>query len=249
MLSQINAHPRDESITFYEPTHIYTVNGEVGTYTSVTTFNHHHFSVFDADKVIAGMTKRIANDPTYKYYGMSADDIKAAWEVNRVAASTAGTKLHYDIECFYNGLGDNGNDSIEFGYFRAFVEAHPHLIPYRTEWMVYYEEYKICGSVDMVFFNTITNKHCIYDWKRSRNIEMEGFNGKRSHTPCISHIPDCNFFIYSLQLNMYRAILEAKYGLQIDELVLVVLHPDNTGYETFECADLRTEIADLLATI
>jgi hypothetical protein len=246
MLHDINAHPRDAFIEFDEPTHIYTIHGAKG-YTSVTTFVHHHFESFDADRVVAKMmTGRNMRDETYKYYGMTAEEIKAQWAANGTAASAAGTKMHYDIECFYNGLGDNGNDSVEFGYFRAFAADHPHLVAYRTEWMIYYEEYRICGSVDMVFFNTKTGKYCIYDWKRVRNIEFEGFGGRKAHTPCVSHLPDCNFFTYSLQLNMYRALLEAKYGLQIDDLVLVVLHPENAEYVTVECVDLRAEVAALL---
>jgi len=63
-----NAHPRDAFISFEEGPHIYTVMGERGTYTSVTTWNHHHFSQFDADKTIDNMMRsKNWNDPLYKY--------------------------------------------------------------------------------------------------------------------------------------------------------------------------------------
>ena len=52
-LSGKNAHPRDEFITFEEGPHIYTVCGERGTYKSVTTWNHSHFSQFDADGIVS----------------------------------------------------------------------------------------------------------------------------------------------------------------------------------------------------
>ena len=32
---------------------------------------------------------------------------------------------------------------------------------------------------------------------------------------CINHLPDTNFWHYSLQLNTYKAILEDKYGVKI----------------------------------
>lgn len=247
MLDQINAHPRDASITFDEPTHVYTISGAKG-YTSVTTFNHKHFEEFDADKVIANMLRGSKmRDPQYKYFGQTPEEIKAGWSANGAAASGAGTKLHYDIESFYNGLGDNGNTSIEFGYFKQFVADHPHLVPYRTEWMVWYEEYQICGSIDMVFTDTRTGKLCIYDWKRVQQIEFEGFGNKCAITECISHIPDCNFYKYSLQLNMYREIVEAKYGFEIGDMVLVVLHPANDTYICVPCEDMRAEVHALLA--
>ena len=50
-LAKLNAHPRDAFIQFDEPTHVYTVHGDK-TFMSVTTWNHHHFPKFDADKII-----------------------------------------------------------------------------------------------------------------------------------------------------------------------------------------------------
>ena len=38
---------------------------------------------------------------------------------NRNEAASAGTKLHYDIECTYNNISVT-NDSIEYKYFLDF---------------------------------------------------------------------------------------------------------------------------------
>ena len=51
-LAERNPHIRDKDISFEEGPHIYTVLGDRGGYTSVTTWNHHHFAQFDADKII-----------------------------------------------------------------------------------------------------------------------------------------------------------------------------------------------------
>ena len=50
-LAKLNPHHRDQFIEFDEGPHIYTVHGQQG-YTSVTTWNHHHFPGFDADAII-----------------------------------------------------------------------------------------------------------------------------------------------------------------------------------------------------
>ena len=42
-LAELHPHPRDKDISFEEGPHIYTVLGDRGGYTSVTTWNHHHF--------------------------------------------------------------------------------------------------------------------------------------------------------------------------------------------------------------
>lgn len=244
-LAEKNAHPRDKFITFDEGPHIYTVHGEQG-YTSVTTWNHHHFSQFDADAIIDKMLRgKNMQDPNYKYYGMTREQIKASWDKNRDAASGSGTQMHYDIECYWNGM-DVKNNSTEFQWFMNFVRDHPELKPYRTEWMVYYEELKLSGSIDMVF-ELPDGSLQIYDWKRCKEIVYESAFGKCALTPCICHLPDTNFWHYALQLNTYKKILEEKYGKQITGLYLVVMHPENPygNYDRIALPVLTKEMEDL----
>lgn len=248
-----HVHERDAFVSFEEATHVYTVHGELG-YTSVTTWNHQHFRPFDQDAIIDKIMRnpKMIHDPTYKYFGKTAEDIKSDWEQNRNAASAAGTSLHLDIEHFFNDVVVD-NTSTEYGYFVAFWNdfraEFPHVRPYRTEWVVYYEEMKIAGSIDMVFENTQDGTLWIYDWKRSKQIEYEpnSYRPEFSTTDCISHLPDTNFWHYTLQLNMYKFILESKYNATISKMCLVCLHPDNVykSYELFEVAPLCKEIQDL----
>lgn len=248
-LAKLNAHERDPYIEFDPIPHVYTVRGEGG-YTSVTTWNHAHFSHFDPDDTVAKIMKSSnMTRPSYKYYGMTAEEIKASWSKNGEEASSAGTKMHYDIECYWN-LVPNQNDSVEYAYFQKFVadfEAeNPGVKPYRTEWMVYYEELKLSGSIDMVFENPDGTLQ-IYDWKRCKEIPYDSFGGKTAKTECIRHLPDAKFWHYALQLNTYKTILERKYGKKITKLCLVCLHPDNPykTYDRIPVPFLEKEMADL----
>lgn len=247
-LARLNAHERDQYIIFDEGPHEYTVHGKKG-YTSVTTWNHSLFSHFDEDKQIKSILKnrKWKNDPEYKYYKKTPEEIKHMWDTNRNEASQAGTKMHFDIECYYNKV-DVSNNSIEFSYFMNFARDYAHLEAYRTEWCVYDEELKLSGSIDMVFRDKNTGEFYIYDWKRSRGIDYESYGDKCSHVACISHLPDCNFWHYSLQLNTYRFMLEKNYGFKIKGMYLVCLHPNNQGetYDRIEVHDLRKEIDDLM---
>ena len=56
-LAKLNPHPRDKDISFEEGPHIYTVLGDRGGYTSVTTWNHHHFAQFDSTGIINNILK------------------------------------------------------------------------------------------------------------------------------------------------------------------------------------------------
>ena len=80
------------------------------------------------------------------------------------------------------------NHSVEFGYFGSFYNSYSHLIPYRTEMLVYYEELKLSGSIDMVF-KCEDGTFEIYDWKRSKEIvKVSKFNKWMQH-PLIDHLP------------------------------------------------------------
>lgn len=242
-LKEKNPHPRDDRILFDEPTHTYTIDGD-SNYMSVTTFNHKLFEEFDADKIIANMRKS-RNWVNSKYYGQTDVEIKALWDANRDNAAQAGTKMHYDIECYYNEC-PNENDSIEYQYFMNFRDAFPELKAYRTEWTVFHEELKLAGSIDMVFENE-QGDLLIYDWKRSKEIVKTSTWNKFSNNETISHIPDTNYWHYCLQLNTYKAILEAKYDKKVVGLYLVCLHPDNknNNFQRIKVVDLQDEVKDL----
>ena len=246
-LSNKNPHPRDEHISFEEGPHIYTVCGDRGGYTSVTTWNHSHFGHFDADAIIDKMLKsKKMNDPSYKYYGKTKEQIKKMWDDKRISSSTAGTKMHNDIEYYYNNEPVE-NDSLEFSFFKNFVRDNPDLKAYRTEWMIYHEEMKLSGSIDMIFENPDGTLK-IYDWKRCEEIKHEAEFNKFATTPCIDHLPDTNFWHYALQLNVYKYILESKYGKKITDLYLVCMHPDNKykNYQRIKVPVLENEMPELV---
>ena len=266
VLENRNAHERDSLIKFYARGHKYEITTDPKSkYTSVTTWNHQQFPKFDADAIIANIFKSKAWGPDHKYWGQSAEEIKASWKSNGDSVAGAGTNLHERIECFMNDKrfkfnythkelheiydSDNHNkidEAVEWEYFLKFVRDHPDFTPYRTEWMIFDEELKLAGSIDMVYENpdgTLT----IYDWKRSKDITQINTWKKFASNPLISHIPDTNFWHYALQLNTYKAIIERRYGKIVTKLCLVRLHPDikEQTYELLEVPILTKEINNL----
>jgi hypothetical protein len=237
-LSQKNSHPRDKYITFDEEPHIYTIKGD-DSYMSVTTWNHSHFAPFNGKEII----KKLNRNEGSKYYNMTDEQILQQWEDNRNQAAQAGTKLHFDIECFYNNLPVS-NTSIEYSYFITFSKTI-NFTPYRTEWMIYAEDLKLAGSIDMVYEDNLGNI-LIYDWKRCKDISKGSRFNKYSTTNCISHLPDTNFWHYTLQLNTYAYILKHYYKKIVTHLCLVCLHPNNKDYQIIKVPILNEEINDLM---
>jgi ATP-dependent exoDNAse (exonuclease V) beta subunit len=194
------------------------------------------------------------------------------WSANSTTVSRDGTRLHYYIECFMNQVITDGGaashqslmatysatsqwtaeqqevySTPEWSFFLKFIAELPHLQPYRTEWMIYDPEHQIAGSIDMVYKND-DGTLSIYDWKRVKEINKNECWGKFSTLETINHIPDTNFWHYTIQLNMYKRILERNYGVVIRDLYLVRLHPNNTRetYDLIKLPFLPMEIDTIL---
>ena len=240
-LFDLNKHVRDDSIIFYKEPHEYRVNGKKMS-KSVTSLVHDCFPQFDEEKISKMLFDRHFNNKKSDYFQMSQNSILQKWEKNKVEACDAGTFLHETIEYYYNDC-EHHNNTIEFGYFKKFQNDFKHLTAYRTEWEIFYEEKGVAGSVDMVFKNE-DGSFSIYDWKRSKKIEKSnrfefGFND-------FDHLPNSNFWHYTLQLNIYKYILELKYDIKIKDLYLVIMHPVNSNYIRMECPNLQNEVQNLL---
>jgi hypothetical protein len=267
VLSGVNAHARDANIQFFEKGHKYSILSDPNSvYTSVTTWNHTHFPQFDADDVISSMMKGKGWKEGHKYWGLTSDQIKAQWNSNKTFVADSGTNLHFEIECFMNNVelptgysnkdlyekymetnaASHATTSLEWQYFINFISDHPDLKPYRTEWLIYDEDIKIAGSIDMIYENP-DGKLSIYDWKRSKNITRINTFNKFAIHPIICDLPDANFWHYTMQLNTYKSILEAKYNKKIKDLFLVRLHPDATekNYELLKLPLLTEQLNDL----
>jgi hypothetical protein len=268
-LAVVNKHPRDDRIQFEEETHTYTVDGVRAGWTSCTGFLHNFFGHFDADAVIA---KMMSSPKWYesKYFGQTAEEIKAGWAAKGKASSEAGTRMHLDIEHFYNALPaawerlgervadvDTGLTAMreadswepaagaEWEYFLDYQRSYGiRFEPYRTEWLVFDEEHKVSGSIDMVYRKG-DGTLAIYDWKRIEEVKTE--NRFQSGLGPVSHLPDTNYWHYALQLNVYRYILQKHYGEVVSELALVVLHPNNKSWRVVRLNMLDDEVAGMMA--
>jgi PD-(D/E)XK nuclease superfamily len=267
VLANRNPHIRDSNIKFYQRGHRYEIKLEpLKNYTSVTTLVHGQFPKFDADAVITKIMKGRSWVPGHKYWGLTAEQIKAMWNSSGSAAASSGTNLHEQIEQFMNDKRftfeythkellqeyeinkkyDNVERGVEWQFFINFVKDYPQLKPYRTEWMIYHEDVKIAGSIDMIYENPDGTLE-IYDWKRSKDIIKETSWNEYATNPLIKHLPSTNFWQYALQLNVYKKILEDKYGKIVTKLCLVRIHPDTSEgtYELLEVPFLTKEVTDL----
>ena len=243
-----NSHERDSSITFEESSHVYTINGSSTDVISVTKFLHFFFPEFDAKAIIQKMRKG-KNWATSEYNGMTDYAIMKQWKENGRVSSSAGTRLHLAIEQWLDNQVDLIDKEVlstrEWAHFQTFWSLHGQdLEPYRLEWPVWVEGIKLAGSIDGVFRRRSDGAFLIYDWKRSKDIKNE--NHFDTGLGPIQHLPNTNYWQYTLQLNVYRWMLETYYGLKIADMYLVILHPDNASFVRMRLNRLDEEVEDMI---
>lgn len=234
--NQRNRHFRDSALQFINWSHSYSVNGIP--LQSVTDFVEHCFPEFNANE----MARRTAART-----GQSVADVLANWERKGKESRDAGTEMHRKIESFYQL--NNVQDDETFRLFRMFANQIS-LNPYRTEWPIYDTDTNLAGTVDFVDFSN--SKYTIYDWKRSDKIIFNGMPVMTSKydqkaLPPISHIEDCPYYLYALQLSLYKYILEKNYGIKIAELRLGIFHPTYHKPYVLRVPYMKDEVETLMS--
>jgi len=247
--NQKNTHPRDERCIFDPGIHKYEIDGDE--FKSVTTVISRFFPVFNPDEAIEKMLNGRNWNPNHKYWGMQDFEIKQNWEEKGIMASEQGTFLHEQIENYY--LEQKFEEPQEFDLFRQFTEDHQSLTPYRTEWRIFDETIGIAGTIDFVALNKGVFE--MYDWKRSMKV-VNTSNG----TPItqnrwdsgyhgLSDMDDTSFNHYTLQLSIYRFLLEKNYQIELSKMFIVVLHPDYERYYKIEVPYLKEKVEYILGTL
>lgn len=235
-----NSHQRDKRIVFVEDGHKYYIDGD-DNYLSVTTFVHEFFPKFNSDKII----EHVKKNNNEKYIDLEPEDIKEMWAKNGTESAEAGTLMHLNIELYSNDVPVN-DSSPEFEQFLQFRHDFPYLQPYRTEWTLFDTEYRLAGSIDMVYLDTRDGSYNIYDWKRTKDFKNTGFKGEMGFYP-LNHLPNANKWHYFLQLNTYKHLIEKNYDIQIKDLYLCRCHPNNkNGYELLKSIDLSSEVNEIV---
>jgi hypothetical protein len=173
--------------------------------------------------------------------------VKEYWVSENVKSTTRGTAFHNEKEDSQFNLGvfeynqvkykiDTDCDSL-FNLKENCV--YPELRLYNTK-------YKIAGTSDQVLVLP-GKKVIIRDWKTNKEIKTTNKYDKFYHP--ISHLENCEYVKYSLQLSLYGYMLE-QFGFSIDDIEFehFVLDENNQAISStiYKCAYLKDEVVAML---
>ncbi len=226
----------DKSVVFDSGSHTYTKNGKK--LISVTTFINQFKNKFDSDY----HSKRIAEKQ-----GVSQEEILKLWSDKAKKSCDIGTAIHKIFEDYIDGkfcvLGNEividfvdleiehlvdfyPKSKVAIQFIKDFFVTE-RLIPVYTEYIVHNDN--LAGQVDLICKDKEDNYY-ILDFKTNDKIETFSYNKKMLGV--FSEINDCNFYHYSLQLSIYKKMIDKD----VKGMFLVHITPDK--YNFIECVDI-----------
>lgn len=205
--SKRTIHPSGKlQLTFTEDDHIYVDDFGIE-YTSCTSLVHSAFEKFDALKVAASKSART---------GIPANQYIAEWKAYGEERADLGTRTHENIE--YQILGHYGkmhqpvDDDERFRFRAAWHEVEQLRNVYEClepEKLVFSPRFRVSGSIDL-FARRHNGSYSIIDWKFIKKLKNTAFRDKTGIHFATRHLPDCNFYHYALQTNVYEQLLKVE---------------------------------------
>jgi hypothetical protein len=238
-------------VTFFDVPHEYYLDGKK--LISVTTLIHQYQEEFQED---------FWADIKGRQHDLTPNQVKRAWQFINKKGTIKGSAIHdYAENLFQNKefeyplqtiLNQFGFDPVLPEYMiskqhvdKFYNDVRGKLIPIRTEFVVYDRESLIGGMLDMLFYNVKAREFQIWDWKTNKKFDREEKSRHLLNELCM--IEDCDLELYSLQLELYKYIIEKNTGIKLGKSYIVWFSHNNPTYEVIETKNRKYDIGVIVA--
>jgi hypothetical protein len=252
-------------LVFLEGPHEYYLDGVQYTCVSDVT---HRYKPTTSEQMAEGCVRKWQRDqdPSYKYYGMSKEEILAQWKVISDDACDFGTNVHAFGESMFYFMTDQPEKILDEckGQFSTGkpVPLNPHeeavvkfwdeipdnMVPVLAETKVFNKVgTPYAGTFDILFYyvdepNSPNNGLMVWDYKTNKDLR-KNFKEQKLLWP-FNDMLDMNESYYTLQLGLYSIPLE-NLGYKIIARRLIWLRPDGT-YERVKIPLITQRLRDAL---
>ena len=237
-------------ITFYDEPHKYYLGGKE--LISVTTLIHRYQEEFNEE---------YWSEYKGNQFGISPVEILRAWKFINKKGTIKGSAIHdYTENLFQNKIFEYPKQLIlnEFGFDpvlneynitkkhvdKFYKDVQGKLIPIRTEFVVYDRESLIGGMLDILFYNVKAREFQIWDHKTNKDFTSE--MKSRHLLNELSLIEDCDLELYSLQLEMYKQIIEKNVPIKLGKSYIVWFSHNNDNYKVIETKNRKYNVGILI---
>jgi hypothetical protein len=232
---------QDKNFLFEEESHTYTYSGKK--FDSVTTFLKNFKEPFQRDYWVREKARQRGVDPSV---------IENEWQTAANKSTKLGTNIHKWIEDFWTGLSpEMPIDDEEVSRVNKFKEIYDqkfkNLIPLPSELKIFSKKWRLAGTIDQPFlmWDEKRNKilFLIGDWKTNKEFKHDDHpKGRYKKLLRPFHtLYENQHNEYSIQISLYRLILEEELGIETESGFLVHIGPDGPA-RIFPAKDLRAPL-------
>ena len=246
----VNELAKFNHIKFYDEKHKYFIGEKE--MVSTTKLISKYKQPFDSDY----WSKKKADER-----GITKEEILKEWKYKSDFSCEKGTAFHEYAENYLNNkifpypydrikkvLGENDvkkdYDILVKQFDKFYEDSYGKLLPVKSELIVGDEELGICGMVDQLFFNEKSGNIEIWDWKTNKDIKTG--NRWQQFLEPLNHLDVCELNTYSLQLSIYKYIIEKNTDLKLGDCYIAWFNQKNETYKIYKCFDFRKEIIKIL---
>tara|TARA_R110002012_G_scaffold258873_1_gene439990 strand:- start:854 stop:1534 length:681 start_codon:yes stop_codon:yes gene_type:complete len=223
-------------IKFDEKSHTYTHIDTEKPFISVTTLLGKYKQPFDRD----GHSKRVADRE-----GVSQELVLEMWEQEKNRACTRGTNIHKVLEDYINyGEAEGDWGWLCKSYDKAVERSIDSFKNVLCENLLYDEEYSVAGTADLIY----EHKHefTIGDFKTNKRFRFSSPYSERLKDP-VSHLHNCEFNLYGLQLSLYAYLYEKMSGKRCRKCVIFYLKDDR--FLSYHINYMKAEVETILTSM
>jgi len=213
--------------------------------------------------------KELDRELSYKEWPDIIDELKEAmksikqkWDFERYYGTTRGSLVHeyalhrvnnriiYPYELVYQDpkIGDQLKKDLPilFDQVNDFAKqfmSHG-FVPIKEECVVHSKDPYLSGQIDLLSYNVNADGFYIFDYKTDKEIRYENKYGSKMIGIC-SHLDDCEWNKYCLQVNLYKYMLEISTDVKVKGMFIIWFNKDNESFQRLKVPDL----SDLINSI
>jgi len=183
-----------------------------------------------------------------KKHGLNTQDVIDNWDAIRIESTDRGSELHKYAEMKFSSklyIPDKNSKPLCDMLDVFYNDVKDRLIPIKIEFFVGDKEFFVCGMLDKLFYNTTAKALQIWDYKTNKEISRNSKYNNR-FIGDLSHIEECEFYTYSLQLSIYKLIIERNTNLKLGNSYIVWINEVNDKYKIIGTDYMEKEAMTIL---
>lgn len=172
--------------------------------------------------------------------GVTPEEIKERWKKINADSKVRGSNIHEAIDIF-NKTGDKDKEYETLLNSLELLNAYDRTKS-KCETLVYNHNHKIAGTADCI--EDLGNVFNVFDFKTNKKFNM--YSPYKSYfLDPVSHLSECEYNLYSLQLSLYAFMYQSMTGKRVGKLGILYLDGDNK-FNLYHSPYLLTDIKNIL---